>query len=170
VIAVLSDAASEDEQVNATEESRVRADNFAHGSGKDVQRKSGAGIVDANPLYQRLHIALTGGESEETALMVEQIFKLIDAEFLIAQKIEEDAGVEIAGARAHGDAAGGSESHRRVDGYSAAKSAEACSVTQVGEDGSPWKPRSEVMHERFIREAVEAVAPDTGIEISLRNR
>lgn len=102
--------------------------------------------------------------------MVEQVFKLVCVEFLIARKIEEDAGVEITGARTHRDAAGGSESHSGVDGYSVAQSAEACSVTQVGEDSSPWKPRSEVVDERLIRKTVEAIAPDTSIEISLRKR
>lgn len=167
VIAVLSDAAGEDKKVDTTEEGSIRTNYLAHGNGKDIQRKSGMRI-GADTRFQRLHIALPGRESEEAALMVEQVFKFFGTEFLVAQKVEEDARVEIAGARTHRDATGGSEAHGCVNGYSVAQSAEACSVTKVGEDGSPRKLRAEVVHERLVRQTVETIAPNTCVEISLR--
>ena len=103
-------------KINTTEQGCVRANDFAHGSGKNIQCEGGAGIVGSNPLFQRLHIALTGREREEATLVVKQIFEFIGTEFLIAQKVEEDAGIEIAGTRPHRDAAGGGESHSGVDG------------------------------------------------------
>ena len=144
---MLSDAAGEDEKVDTTEKCHVCADYLAHGSGKNIQRKSGVGIVGAHPLFKLPHIALAGRETKKAALMIEQIFKLIGAEFLIPQKVKEYARVEIAGARPHWYAAGGSEAHGGVDGYSVAKRAEACSVAKVREDGSPGKSRAEMMHD-----------------------
>ena len=169
VIAVLSDAAGEDEKVDTTEESSIRTDYLAHGNRKDIQRKSGLRI-GADARFHRLHIALPGRESEEATMTVEQVFKLFGTEFLVAQKVEEYARVEVARARTHRDATGGSESHGGVNGYSVAQSAEACPVTKVGEDGSPRKLRAEVMHERLVRKTMETIAPNTCVEISLRKR
>ena len=127
-------------------------------------------IVRAGALFQRLHIALAGRESEEAALMIEQIFKLVGAELLIAHKVEEDARIEIAGARAHRNAAGGSEAHGGVDRYSVAKSAEAGSVAEMREDGSFGKLRAEMMHQRLVGETVETIASNPCVEIALRER
>ncbi len=84
------------------------------------------------------------------------------------KKIDKDARIEIAGARAHGNSAGGSEAHGGVDRYSVAKSAETRSVAEMREDGSLGKLRAEVMDERFVGEAVETVAPNTRVEVALR--
>src|ERR1017187_7559410 len=102
--------------------------------------------------------------------MVEQSFQFIGTQFRIPQKIEDDARIEIAGARPHGDAAGWSQTHGGVDRYSIAQCAEARSVSQMRKDGSPWKVRAEVMHQGLVRNTVEAVAPNPGIEIGPGNR
>ena len=47
VLAVLSNAASENKQVHSAEQRNVRADCLAHGYGKDIQRKRGFWIVGA---------------------------------------------------------------------------------------------------------------------------
>src|ERR1022692_2544938 len=96
--------------------------------------------------------------------MVEQTFQFIGTQFRIPQKIEDDARIEIAGARPHGDAAGWSQTHGGVDRYSIAQCAEARSVSQMRKDGSPWKVRAEVMHQGLVRNPVEAVAPHRVIE------
>lgn len=87
IVAMLSDAAGEDQKVNTTEQSDVRANGLAHGKSKDIQGKDGRRIPRARPLFQPLHVALSGGKSEETALMIEQIFKLVRGELLNPQKI-----------------------------------------------------------------------------------
>src|SRR5450631_3270565 len=51
-----------------------------------------------------------------------------------------------------------------------AKRAQAGSVAQVREDGSLGKLRAEVKHQRFVGEAVEAIALNAGFEITLRKR
>ena len=168
VLAVLSDTAGEDEKVNTAEESNICTDYLAYGNRKDIQRKSGASVVRAGPLFQRLHITLAGGECEEAALMVEQIFKFVGAELLIPYKVEDDARIKIAGASTHRDAARGGQAHRGVDRYSVAKSAEAGSITQMREDGSFGNLRTEMMHERLVRETVETIASNPAVEIALR--
>ncbi len=79
---MLADAAGEDEKVHAAEQSNVGADYFADGDGKYIQRELGAWIARAGALFKRFHIALAGGESEEAALMIEQIFNFVGAELL----------------------------------------------------------------------------------------
>src|ERR1700674_5764728 len=106
VIAVLPDAAGKDEKVHAAEESNVCTDSLAYGNRKDIQRESGARLVAADTLFQRLHIAFAGRKSEEAALMIEHIFKPVGIQFLGAQKIQEDAGVKIATTSTHRDASG----------------------------------------------------------------
>src|SRR4029077_20602297 len=144
VIAVLSDAAGKNEKVHTAEESNVCTDSLTYGNRKDIQRESGARIVVADTLFQRLHIAFAGGKSKESALMIEHIFKLIGVQFRGAQKIEENAGIKIATTSAHRNTACRSEAHGGVDGDSVAKSTEARSVTKVREDGSFGKLISEM--------------------------
>ena len=100
--------------------------------------------------------------------MVEQIFELVGTELLIPQKIDEDTRVKIAGTRTHRDAAGRGKAHSGIDRYSVAKSTEACSITEMCEDGSLWKLVAEVMHERLVGETVETIASNPCVEVALR--
>src|ERR1700674_4657936 len=168
VIAVLSDAAGKDEKVHTAEESNVCTDSLTYGNRKDIQRESGARIVRADTLFERLHIAFAGRKSEEAALMIEHIFKPVGVRFLGAQKIEENAGIKIATASAHWNTACRSEAHGGVDGNSVAKSTEARSVTKVREDGSFRKLISEMMHQRLVRKTMKTVATNACIVIALR--
>ena len=102
--------------------------------------------------------------------MVQQILKLVGAQLPIAHKVEKNAGVEIAGACAHRDAAGWREPHGSVDGLSVAQSAEAGSVAEVREDSSLRKPRAQPPHQRLVREAMETVASNPSLEVALGNR
>src|ERR1700686_3772694 len=168
VIAVLSDAAGKDEKVHTAEESNICTDSLTYGNRKDIQRESGARIVAADTLFQRLHIAFAGRKSEEAALMIEHIFKPVGVQFPGAHKIEENAGIKIATTSAHRNAACRSEAHGGVDGNSAAKSAEARSVTKVREDGSFGKLISEMMHQRLVGKAMKTVATNTCVVTALR--
>src|SRR5580704_7925834 len=100
--------------------------------------------------------------------MVKHVLKLVSSQFLMAHKVDEYARVEIPRTGSHGNTAGRSEPHRGVYGYSFAQSAEACSIPEVREDDSPGKLRAEVMHQRFIRKAVETITSNPRIEIVLR--
>ena len=170
IITVFSDAASEDEKIHTTEKGNVRADYLAYSNAKNIQREGGARVVGANALLQHLYVTLPARESEKATLMIEQIFQFVVAELLIAQEVEKNARIEIARARAHRDAAGGREAHGGVDRYSIAKSAEARSVTEMREDGTFGKALAEVMHQRFIGEAMESVALNTRVKVALGKR
>ena len=92
VIAVFSDPTGEDEKVHPTEQSRVCTDYLAYRNGEHIQRKRGVWIVGAGAIFKRLHIAFAGGEGEEAALMIDEIFHLVGAELLRAKKIDKDPG------------------------------------------------------------------------------
>src|SRR3984885_15108534 len=100
--------------------------------------------------------------------MIQQIFKFLGAEIVISQKVNHDAGVKIPGARSHGNAARGRKAHRGVDRYPVSKRAQAQPVSQMRKDGFFWKRRPEMMHQRFIRNAVKAIAADPTVEVALR--
>src|ERR1700685_2689709 len=102
--------------------------------------------------------------------MIEQILQTLGVEFLIAQQIYDDAGVEVAGARPHGNTASRSQPHRGIDGYPVAKRAETRSITQMREDGSFGKRCAEAMHQRLVRHAVKTIAADAFVEIAPRER
>ena len=149
-ITVFTDTAGEDEQVDPAEKGDIRADRFAHGSGEDVERENGAGIVGVGALFESPYIALAKGESVEAAAVIDQILERIGAEFFGSHKIEKNAGIEIAGTRAHGNAAGWGEAHGGVNGDAIAQRAEACSVAEMSEDGAAGKLIAEVIDERFV--------------------
>src|SRR5271163_50224 len=74
IIAVFSDPAGEQQNVHAAEQSNVCTDCLAHGNHKHIQRKHGLWIFGAGALFKRLHIAFATGESEEAALMIDEVF------------------------------------------------------------------------------------------------
>ncbi len=149
-ITVFADTAGEDEKVDSAEKGNICADCFAHGSGKDVEGEDGAGIVGLGALFECPYIALARGESVEAAAVIDQILECVGAEFFRSHKIEENAGIEIARARTHGNAAGWGEAHGGVNGDAIAESAEAGSVAEMSEDGAAGKLIAEVMDERFV--------------------
>src|ERR1700689_971642 len=102
--------------------------------------------------------------------MIEQILQTVGVELLIPQQIDDDARVEVARARPHWNAASRSKTHRGIDRYPVTKCAETRSVTQMGEDGSFGKLCAEIMHQRFVRNAVETIAANALVEIPLRER
>src|ERR1700683_3604692 len=106
--------------------------------------------------------------------MVEQILQTVGGELLvvivIAQQINDDAGVEIARARPHWNAAGRSEAHRGIDRYPVTQRTETRSVAQMREDRSCGKLCTEAMHQRLVRNAVETITADALVEIALRQR
>jgi len=144
-VAVLSDAAGEDEKIGAPQQSHVCPDCFSNGDRKNIESETRLWIVAAGALLQSFHIALAGGERKKAAVMVEQVFKLVGVELLLAEKINDDAGVEVAGSRSHGNSASGRQAHGGVDRYSISQGTEARSIAQVRENRSFGKLRAEMM-------------------------
>ena len=84
---MLSDAAGENEKVNSTEQSDIRANDFAHRNCKDIQGKDGRGSSPgARPLFQPLSRRSLRLKEPTAALMVEQIFQFVRGELFDPQK------------------------------------------------------------------------------------
>ena len=115
--AVLADAAGEDEEVEAAHERGVGSDGFADGGAEGVDGECGGGVVGGFAREEGLHVGFAVGEGEEAALAVEELLRgSSETERLfVAEEVDENAGVEVAAAGAHGDAAGGREAHGGVD-------------------------------------------------------
>ena len=100
-------------------------------------------------------------------MFVEEFCEFVDAlggiVFVSLENVHEQAGVEIAGASAHDDAAGGSEAHRRIDGETVENSGDAGAVAEVGDDEARWNIFLESVENRFARQAVETIATNTGL-------
>ena len=161
-------APGENEKVNAAEKRDVRANHLADGCGEDVEGQNGVSILGVGAVFQSLYITLTTGEREESTFVIDEIFDGISAEFFGSQEIKKNAGVKIAGAGAHGNSAGGGQAHGGIDGNAIAKSAKAGSIAEMREDRAFGKLIAEMMDQGFVRKAVEAVAADASIEITLR--
>src|ERR1700734_1036061 len=97
--------------------------------------------------------------------MIEQILQIVGVELFIAQQIEDDSGVEVARARPHRNATCRSEAHRSIDRFSVSKGTETSSVPQMSKNSSFWKGRAEVIDQRLIRNTVETIASNPGVEI-----
>ncbi len=169
-VAVLANAASKHEQVDAAEEGNIRPDYFADRCGEGVQRENGARIVGASAFFENLHIAFATGVGVQAAAVIDEVFHLVGTKFFRAKEIEKDAGVEIARACAHRNATGRGKAHGGVDGNAIAKRTETCSVAKVGEDGAFGQLRAEVMDEGLVREAVEPIATHAFVAVALRKR
>ena len=82
-------------------------------------------------------------------------------------QIEDHAGIERAAARAHHQAVDRGEAHRARDAAAVLDGAQAGAVAEMRDDDAPGRERRRKFAQRdyeiFIRQAVEAVAPDAGV-------
>ncbi len=100
----------------------------------------------------------------------DEIVELVGGEFFGAEEVDEEAGVEIAGAGGHDETGGGGESHGGVDGLSVMDGSHAGSGAEVGEDdasvgGGGACDAVKFGHEIGVGEAVEAESAEAGVEI-----
>ena len=72
---------------------------------------AGAGSL----LLELLHVAEAAGEGAQAAVVVDQCFRVIQAQSGRPHQKDQDAGIEIAGAGGHGNAAGRGEPHGRIN-------------------------------------------------------
>ncbi len=80
VVAMLTNAAGEDEQIDATEKSCVGADNFADGSGEDVERQDGGRVVGMSAFFESFDIALAIRKAEEAAAVIDEFLDGVGGE------------------------------------------------------------------------------------------
>ena len=89
-------------------------------------------------------------------------FERVGGEVFVAEEVDEDAGVEVAAAGAHGDAAGGGEAHGGVDGFAVEHGGDAGAVAEVRDDDA-LRDGIEASDDGLAGETVEAVADDAGV-------
>jgi hypothetical protein len=61
------------------------------------------------------HVRAAAGDAKQSRLPVYQSVELRWAHSLFLQQVQQHAGIQIPGARAHHQAAGGGKAHRRID-------------------------------------------------------
>ena len=99
--------------------------------------------------------------------MVEQVAHLFERELLDLHQVQQRAGVECAGARAHHQAVERGKAHRGGDALEVAHRAQAGAAAQVRDDGAPARGVAVAFgqrgrHER-IRQAVETIAAQAAL-------
>ena len=99
--------------------------------------------------------------------MIEHLFQLVDVEFLCAQQVQQDSGIEITTASPHGYASSGRKPHGGVDRYSVTDGAQAGPISEVGKYGSFGKMRTEMVNQRFVGESVKTIASNSCFEVAL---
>ena len=97
--------------------------------------------------------------------MVNHFVELLRGHVFGLRKIRDKAGIEVAGARAHGHARGRREPHAGIDALAVAHRGETRPIAQMGQHDFPQRRfragcAGEFFHEMGIRQAVEAVALD----------
>ena len=78
---------------------------------------------------------------------------------MFAQKVEQNAWIEIARPRSHHQAAERAKTHRRIDRSPVPYRGEARAVTKVRDDHPAARALgTKFVNDRFVREAVESVS------------
>jgi len=99
-------------------------------------------------------------DAEQAGAMVHQFFERGRAPALLAHEIDQHAGIEVAAARAHDQAAARRQAHAGVDRHPVAHRRDACAVAQMGDEQAARQAVGQLVNDRFARQAVEPVALD----------
>ena len=83
---------------------------------------------------------------------------------VMVHEVHEDAGIEVAGAGSHHEAARRREPHRRVDRPPVLDRGHARAVAEMRDHGAPERRRAERFDDVLVRQAMEAVAADACVE------
>src|SRR5260370_30107060 len=102
--------------------------------------------------------------------MVYQALEALRVVALFFEEIEEDAGVEVAAARDHHEAAGRRESHGGVERPAVAYRRHARAVAKVGDDDARGCRAAEGLHDVFERDTVKAEAANSLVPQRARQR
>ena len=97
-------------------------------------------------------------------VVVEEAGDLGGGHALRLDQVQDDAGVELAGAGAHREAVEGGEAHRALDAHAVGHRAHRGAAAEVGDDdaaaGDLGRDLAQAAGDVFVGEAVEAVAAD----------
>ena len=110
----LADAAGKDHGVEAAEHRGQCADVLAELVAKELHRLGGVWLV-LPLLQQRFHVGAEAGYTEQSRLVVHQVFELVRSITPLVHKMDEHPRVEIPAACAHHDAAGRRKAHAGIE-------------------------------------------------------
>src|SRR5215217_7181510 len=159
---ILADATGEDESVDAPEGSDERPHLPSDAVDEQVDRLSGL-EVRRGQRSQLAHVVRDPGDTEQSTLCVEEALRLFRAELHLPQHVEDNAGIDRATARAHGQSVKRREAHRCGDACAIVKRTQAGTVAQMS-NHDPSRGKSGVVVRENGRnvgvgEAMKAVAP-----------
>ena len=120
---VLTDAAGEDEHVESAELCDVGTDESADGGGEEIDGQSCGCASGGDGVAQGAHITGNSADAEEAGLAIDDLFESIGGiggarmgVGKLAQKKQQDTGIDVAGACGGDEAACGCEAHGGIDG------------------------------------------------------
>jgi hypothetical protein len=131
---MLTDAARERDRIDIAEDRRIGADVFSRSVRKAFQREASSRVATIGSLFQVANIATAPGQSQQPAATIEQIINVARAHLQLVDQVKHQAGIDVAGARAHHQAFHRSQAHAGVDAAAVANGAEAGPVAEMTRD------------------------------------
>ena len=124
---VFTNAASEDEQIDAIQCGDHGGDLLANGVAKHLDRKLRIGVVQSS-LMQSPHVAADARDRQKARLVIDQIRKLGDIKLHFSHQVEQNTWIYVANARAHDHPTGGRQTHAGVNRFSVFDGSHASAV------------------------------------------
>ena len=101
--AVLADSAGERDRIDAAHDRRIGADVLAHAMRIDRDREHDTLVATGRATLDLAHV-VRAGEPGQSRLLLSSAVQLLRVERARPQQLKQDAGIQIAGARAHDQA------------------------------------------------------------------
>jgi hypothetical protein len=161
---VLADAGGEHHCVETAQLQHERADVPADTVHVDVVGLLRVLVALVDELLNQAEV-VGPGQPLQAGALVEQGVDLVDGHLALAVEVEDDAGVDVAGTRAHDQALQRGQAHGGVDGPAATDGGHRGTVAQVQGDlvdvvGVLAQDLRDQVGDVLVAGAVEAVAPD----------
>src|SRR5690606_5119354 len=116
------------------------------------------------PGEQILHVAAELRDAEQARLLVEKVLDLSDRHALLGEQVEDDPGVEVATACAHGQSGERREAHRCLHAPPTLERTHGGAIAEMRDDDALAADVGAVKAERiddvFVGKAVETIATD----------
>ncbi len=137
VEAVFTDAAREDDGVDARESHGEAADFAGEAVAEDVESDLGALVAFACRLRESTHVVRKTREAQQARFLVHEVVKLVDGAVfftVLLSDVEEDCRVKATGTGAHDKAFERCEAHRGIDALAVQDGGAAGAVAEVSCD------------------------------------
>ena len=127
---MLADSAGEDQQIQAAERGCHGANCFSDLIAEHFDRHRRVGVGRAR-VEQCFHVGAESGDAEQAGFQIHEITESRGVVAFLLEQIQHHAGIEIARPRAHHEAAGRGEAHRRVERTAVAHRSHARAVAEM---------------------------------------